>query len=33
VLLAIEERVHEDPSYAPPVLHVHSSNVGALEHR
>jgi len=29
ILLWVEQRVHEDPGYAPPVLHVHSSNLGA----
>ena len=31
VLLWIEERAATDPSYVPPVIHVHSSNIVARQ--
>lgn len=31
VVLCIEERVALDPDYEPPIIHVHTSNVGARD--
>jgi len=33
VLLWIEERAATDDAYTPPLIHVHSSNIVAREHR
>jgi hypothetical protein len=31
VLLAIERRAAEDDNYTPPIIHIHTSNIGARD--